>query len=328
MIQHSAKAILWKINNQFKDYTIKIDRRLSTTFKVLESKHHLIPTTFELIPNITVKWTIDWLLLKEIESSYKIVDKTLYINQNLFLHLTIAEHKQLHEYLDYQKRALYYSVWLENEIKTHFAFSNDELVWYSFYPSERHHQEKKDAEKIKVKEQKKQEKEKKKIEKKAKVKIVKKKQLIEIPQVNFELKYKILSSFWKDLNDAQEIKKNRDNYYQKQIYWNWLKNKAVKMKVTDLIPVIKKNYNTLKNLVQISDKLFEVWQTKLYDSNVLVLDKSWNILLWDFMLSYLLNKDEIDFWCNKKKNIKDLEINVYTINWTEKQKHLNNLMKF
>lgn len=309
----TIKTDLKKINDQYLDYIIKVDRRLSKTYKVLETKHHLIPTTFELIPNLTVKWTIDWLRLKNIDSSYKIVWTTLYIHENLFLHLTREEHNEVHLYLDAQKKALYFSLGYENECNTQFHFTNKNLSWYSFYPFDRHHKVEKKITKTKLKES---------------LKTTLKKTSVLVAEnfisVSNEQKESFFQKYLPKSKEASHVRKYRDKYYTEQAPISSLKTLSKKVKVVDLLDIIKRDFSRLKTLTPLADKLFSVGQTKLYDTNVLILNDKREIVMGDLILSSLLNKNEVTVGTNKV-NVKDLEVNVYFMK--EPTKNLNKVLK-
>lgn len=107
--------ILWEYNKKHLEYVIKNDWRL-TCFKKWSQFHHIIPTKFELIPNLVIKWTIEFLLstrIKKYERKwFRVNEKTLYVNNEKWIMLKRKTHKLLHDFLEIKKKELYKNLWI------------------------------------------------------------------------------------------------------------------------------------------------------------------------------------------------------------------------
>ena len=88
-------------------FNIKIDKRLTIIAKNNKTKHHLIPTWYEIIPDLTLKWTLKWLKNNNIfPDGFRIKDRTLILNTSYYIFLTEQEHINLHLYLDWEKNKI------------------------------------------------------------------------------------------------------------------------------------------------------------------------------------------------------------------------------
>jgi hypothetical protein len=127
----SVRNKLNKINQLYENYSILIDSSLEIPVSTSLTKHHLIPQHCEKIPNLTTKWTIEWLIIKRKKlhhsKNFKVKENNLFINSSSFLYLTKMEHELLHKYLDAKRFALYF----ENDIHDFFEenFLLDDLTF-------------------------------------------------------------------------------------------------------------------------------------------------------------------------------------------------------
>ena len=104
------KNIISDLDNKI-IHDIQIDKSLLVIKNKEEisefEKHHIIPTWFEIIPHLTIKWTIKFIKkekLKYKNNTFKIDKFNLYLNSEKVLYLTYEEHKKLHKYLDNKKQ--------------------------------------------------------------------------------------------------------------------------------------------------------------------------------------------------------------------------------
>lgn len=320
MLKSKIESILKNENRKYLNYRIRIDKRISNTKKMLETKHHLLPSTFEWIPNLTTKWTIEWLLLKEIDSGYKIKKTKKYIelriNSSIFLNLTRDEHNSLHKYLNSQKNSLYYQYWIENYIKENFSLK-DNLEWYTFYPLDRLFENKKK----KVLEQRKKEK---------KVWIVSQKS-IKKPLLSFnqDLNKKEFFSYLSEVSEAyrrdNEGRKIKNIYYTR---YEKLRNSCKWSNIINTVPLtslrelILSNFKVLSEYSKISKILYTQTSeyTQIFNKDFIVTNGN-EILFWELFLSFLLDRDKVLLWV-EEKNVIDLKVKIIDISKLSNTKHL------
>lgn len=347
----SIKSKLTKVNKTFLDYTVKVDRRLSTKYKILNEHHHLLLVGYELIPNLTIKWTIEWLQMNNISSSYRLSWTILYIQSNLFLNLTSNEHRSLHDILELNKAKLYSSLWIDiTEINTlhiteKFHITNKNLEWYCFYPHDRHQKEVQKNEvyrrqltldeRNKIRKwfydekiittwrkkefthsiKKKLKEEKRQNNKELQVEENIQKANIE-KKISLKLSQKVIKRYYSQfIWPNSEIVNLRSQYARSQGVLKWqFQTFGQKVLIQEIKSLIRENVTMLKQYTPIVDSLFRSGgQTQLYKNTILVVDSNNQILAGHLMLAYLLNKEVVEI-SSKKVKIPEITIDVCYLN--------------
>lgn len=342
MLDKEVVKKLLDINNKYINYDLKVDKRLGKNKDIVNNwtKHHIIPASYEKIPNLVFFWTIRWLKNNNIkEYWFKIKWTTLYINESMLLIIWHEDHAELHAFLELQKKALFFLEWIEKHYNHiyRFTFKN----YLKTYADRKKHQDKinndfwciktnkynnldilSDELKNKLKE------EKKKIKDGTRqTKILENKaNNVKYNVMNFLSKNTIIKN--NNINNIIDIIawKNNSNFLEESkwlIRKRYLKESAElkaispnKYQIWNMLllrNIITKNLPNINNINKNIIHLFDKWLTKALKRVPILIDSSNKIVSGIELIAYLYytDKDYIDFNYKILDNSELIKINNY-----------------